>query len=85
MVSSKRRSSTRGNVLEAVLAEVGELERNFTTNLLVSGRRDEDTTRLRDALKPCRDIDAIAQNVVAFYRTGLRPPEADGLDQFMER
>jgi hypothetical protein len=42
-----------------VLAEVGELAVDLAANVIVSGRRDTDATRLSDPLKPSRDVDAI--------------------------
>src|SRR6516165_3432864 len=54
-----------GDVLEGLIAKVSELNRDLVAYLIVGGRRDADATRLSDPLKPSRDIDAIAENVVA--------------------
>ena len=45
--------------------KIGELDRDLASNLIVSGRRDADATRLRDALKPRSDVDTVPEDVVA--------------------
>jgi hypothetical protein len=55
-----------GDILEALLAHIFKLDRDFAENLIVRRRRDADTTRFRDALKTGCDIDAIAKNVMGF-------------------
>jgi hypothetical protein len=54
------------DILEALLAQIGKLNRDFAENLIVRRRRDADTTRFGDALKTGCDIDAIAKNVMGF-------------------
>src|SRR6516165_3563836 len=53
------------DVLEGLLANVSELDRDFPANLFVGGSRNANATRFGDALKPCRNVDAIAKNVIA--------------------
>ena len=53
------------DVLKGLLAEVGEIDRDLSANLIVSGRRDADASRLSDPLEPSRDVDTITKNVVA--------------------
>jgi hypothetical protein len=55
-----------GDVLEGLLAEISELDRDLAANLIVSGRSDADATRLRDTLKPRSYVHAIAKNVLSF-------------------
>src|ERR1700750_3131126 len=52
------------DVLEHLLAKISEIDRNLAANLFVSGCRDIDATRLSNPLKPSRDVDAIAKNVI---------------------
>ena len=54
-----------GDVLEGLLANVIELDRDLAENLIVGGRRDADAARFGDPLKSGRDVDAIAENVIA--------------------
>jgi hypothetical protein len=54
------------NILEALLAHIGKLNRDFADNLFVSRSRDADATRFCDALKTSCDVDAIAKNVMGF-------------------
>src|SRR6516165_8744022 len=54
-----------GNVLEGLLAKVGELNLDLTAYVIVGGRRDADATRFRDALKPRSDVDTVPENVIA--------------------
>ena len=53
------------DVLEALLTQLGELDRDLAANLIVGGRRDADATGRRDALKPRCDVDTVPENVVA--------------------
>ena len=55
-----------GDILEVLLAQISELNGDLAANLIVGGRRDADAARFRDALKPCRDVDTVAENVVGF-------------------
>jgi hypothetical protein len=54
------------NVLEALLAQIDKLDRDFADNLFVSRSRDADAARFGDALKTGCDVDAIAKNVMRF-------------------
>jgi hypothetical protein len=54
------------DILEALLAQICKIDRDFAENLIVRRRRDADTTRFGDALKTGGDIDAIAKNVMGF-------------------
>ena len=51
-----------GYVLEALLAQIGELDCDFSADLIVGRRRDTDAARFRYALKPCRNIDPGGSN-----------------------
>ena len=53
------------DVLQPLLAQISELDRDLAADLVVSRRRDADTAGLRDAFEPRRDVDAVAENVVA--------------------
>ena len=53
------------DILEALLAQIGELDRDLAANLIVSGSRYADASGLGNALKPCRNIDAVTKNIVA--------------------
>jgi hypothetical protein len=55
-----------GNILEVLLAQIGELDIDFATNLIIGRRRNADAARFGDTLKPCRNIDAVAENVMGF-------------------
>jgi len=54
------------DILEALLAQIGKLDRDLAKNLIVRRRRDADTTRFGDALKAGCDIDAVAKDVMGF-------------------
>ena len=54
-----------GYILEALLAQIGELDRYLASDLIVGRRRDADAAGFRDALKPRRDVDAVPEDVVA--------------------
>jgi hypothetical protein len=54
------------NVLQPLLANIGELGRDLASNLIVGRRRDADAARFGDALKPRSDVDTVPENVVAF-------------------
>src|SRR5450432_3849516 len=55
-----------GDILEALFSQIGELDRELATDLIVGGRRDADAARFRDALKPRRYIHAVPKNVMRF-------------------
>jgi hypothetical protein len=63
------------DVLEGLLSNVSELNRDLASNLIVGGRRDTNATRLSDPLKPSRYVDAISENVIALdqYVTKVDP------------
>ena len=52
------------DILEALLAQIGELDRDLASDLIVGGRRDADATGFGDALKPRCDVDAVSKDVV---------------------
>jgi len=54
------------DILEALLAQIGKLDRDLAKNLIVRRRRDADTTRFGDAFKTGCYIDAVAKNVMGF-------------------
>jgi hypothetical protein len=45
-------------------AQIGELDRDFASDVIVDRRRDANAARLCDALKPRRNIHAVAKNVM---------------------
>ena len=53
------------DVLELALAQVLEADLEAVSHLVVDGARDEDTAGLGERLEPRRDIDAVAEDVVA--------------------
>src|SRR5258708_6091268 len=53
------------DVLQPLLAQIGELDLDLASNLIVRRRRDADTSRLSNALKPCSDVDTVPKNVIA--------------------
>src|SRR5689334_2542430 len=65
IVAERIGTDRAGDVLEGLLAKVSELERDLAANLFVSGRRDADPAGFGYALEPCRNINAITENVIA--------------------
>jgi len=53
------------DVLKRPIAEVDKAKWHFAVNLIVGGTRNADPARLRDTLKPCRDVDTVPENVIA--------------------
>src|SRR5258706_15880715 len=53
------------DVLQPLLAQIGELDLDLASNLIVRRRRNADTSRLSNALKPRSDVDAVPEDVVA--------------------
>src|SRR4029077_8755592 len=47
------------NIFQALLAQIGELNRDLATDLIVGGKRDANAARFRDALKPRGYIHAV--------------------------
>ncbi len=56
-------AGTSGNDA-ALLAEIGKLGRDFAAHLAKSVFRDADAAGFGDALEPCGDIDAVAEDIV---------------------
>src|SRR5260370_37327534 len=52
------------NILEVLLTQIGELDCGLAAHLIVGGRRNADAARFGDALKSCRDIDAVSKNIM---------------------
>jgi hypothetical protein len=52
------------NIFKAPFAQIGELNRDFASDVIVGGRRDADTTGLCDAFKPRRYVYAVPKNVM---------------------
>ena len=52
--------------LRCLLAQIGELDPDLAADLIVGRRRDADATRLCDALKPRRNVDAVTKDIVLF-------------------
>ena len=53
-----------GDILQALLAEVGKFRADLAIHLIVGRRRQTDAAGFSDALEPRRNIDAIAEDVV---------------------
>src|SRR5258705_6914656 len=53
------------NVFQPLLAQIGELDLDLASNLIVRRRRNADTSRLSNALKPRGDVDTVPEDVVA--------------------
>ena len=51
------------NILDLLLADIGELHRELVGDLLIDRARDTDATDRRDALQPRRDVDAVAEQI----------------------
>src|SRR6266699_3202004 len=52
------------NILQTELAQIDEICVDLASNLLIRGRRNANAARLSNTLKPRRNIDAIAEDVV---------------------
>src|SRR5215472_2422909 len=55
-----------GDVLQVLLAEILELERELALHLALYAARDVDRAGLRHGLEPGRDIDAVAKEIAPF-------------------
>ena len=53
-----------GDVLEVLLAQIGELDPDLASDLIVGRRRDADAAGFGDALKSRRDVNAISKDVM---------------------
>ena len=53
-----------GDVFEVLLAQIGELNPDLASDLIVGRRRDADAAGFCDALKPRRDVDAVPKDVM---------------------
>ena len=53
----------RRDILDLLLADIGELHRQFVGDLLVDGARDADAADRRDAFQARRDVDAVAEKI----------------------
>ena len=53
-----------GDVFEVLLAQIGELNADLAPDMIVGRRRDADAAGLCDALKPRRNIYAVAKDVM---------------------
>ena len=54
-----------GDILDLLRTEVVKDDVELAENLLVDLGGHDDATRFGNPLQPCRDVDAIAQNIVA--------------------
>jgi hypothetical protein len=54
-----------GDVLQILLAHIGDDDLNLAADLLVGGGREADAAGLGNAFQPRGDVDAVAENVVA--------------------
>jgi hypothetical protein len=57
-------SDRKGNVLEILLAQIEELNRDLASNVIVGRRRDADAAGLCDALKPRRNVNAVSKDIM---------------------
>ncbi len=53
-----------GDILEVLLAQIGELNPDLASDVIVGRRRDADATGFCDALKPRRNVNAVAKDVM---------------------
>ena len=53
-----------GDILEVLLAQIGELNPDLASDLIVSRRRDADAAGFCDALKPRRDVNVVSEDVM---------------------
>src|SRR6266851_5603369 len=53
------------NVLHFLLASILVAQRELVSYLLIDSTGDADAARVGEALQPCRDVDAIAVNLLA--------------------
>ena len=68
-----------GDVFQVRLAEVDEIRLDPLAHVLVGGAGQAHAARLGDALEPRRDVDAVAQKVVAFDQH-VAEMNADAID-----
>ena len=54
-----------GDVLKRPLAEVDKVRVDSAANMIVGGAGDANAARFRDALQTRRDVDAVAENILA--------------------
>jgi hypothetical protein len=55
------------DVLEPLLTQIGKLDANLASDVIVSERRDADASGFCDAFKPRRNIHAIAKDIMGLY------------------
>ena len=53
-----------GDVFEALLAQIGELNADLAPDMVVGRRRYADAVGLSDTLKPCRNIYVVTKDVM---------------------
>jgi hypothetical protein len=70
-------SNRAGNVLEALLAQIVEPEIEFVADLIVDDSRHTNPARFGNSLQSCRDIDAIAVDVVVLRDDDVAEIDAD--------
>ena len=58
------RSDRLDDVFKVLLAQIDELSLDLASDGIVRRRRDTDTPGFCDALKPCRDVYAIAKDIM---------------------
>ena len=59
-------SDRKGDVFEVLVAQIGELNIDLASDLIVGGRRDADAARFCDALKPRRNVNAVSKDIMGF-------------------
>ena len=67
------------DVLERLLAEIDEISVDLAAHVIVGGAGNQHPARLANPLEPRRDIDALAQNVVALDQH-VAEIDADAVD-----
>jgi hypothetical protein len=53
-----------GNIFEVLLAQIGELDADLASDMIVGRRRNADAAGFCDAFKPRRNIYAVAKDVM---------------------
>ena len=67
------------DVFQVLLAEIDEIRIDFAAHMIVCRTREQHAARLADAFEPRRDIDAVAENVVALDQD-VAEVDADAID-----
>jgi len=55
-----------GDVFQVLLAEISELNLDLAMDSIVGGRRNADAAGFCNALKPCRNVNSVSEDVMGF-------------------